>query len=222
MTTLAIDRATDLSGVAIESDGAISSAVLEGIDARSGAWALKVRDFLSSAGLSFGSIDRFLVGLGPGSFAGTRSALAFVQGLAIPLGKPVFGLPSPVSMAGGEGKVTIVGDARRRLFWTVTYEGFKEVSPLRLVDEEGLAAVAPEGIVRTPDGSRIAPVLSRIFSNRFEWREEPLPGFNAPSAAILAKAALEEPGALVEDPLPVYLSPAVRGPETAQGPEGCK
>ena len=222
MTTLAIDRATDFPGVAIESDGKIKSVLLAGVDARSGDWALKIREFLFSEGLSFSSVDRYIVGLGPGSFAGTRSALAFVQGLALPEGKPVYGLPSPVSMAGGKGRITVVGDARRRLFWTVTYDGFKEVSPLRLVEEGELLSAAGDGAVRTPDGARIAPVLSRIFNGRFEWSEELRTGFNAPSAGLLAKAALEVPEALVRDPLPVYLSPAVRGPETAQNPNGGK
>ena len=46
--------------------------------------------------LDLDGVDRIVVGTGPGSFAGIRSALAFAQGYA--LGRPsceVLGLPSP-------------------------------------------------------------------------------------------------------------------------------
>lgn len=51
--------------------------------------------------LDLEGIERIVVGTGPGSFAGIRSALAFAQGYA--LGKPgleVLGLPSACAIAG--------------------------------------------------------------------------------------------------------------------------
>jgi hypothetical protein len=49
--------------------------------------------------LDLDGVDRIVVGTGPGSFAGIRSAIAFAQGYA--LGRPceVLGLPSPCAVA---------------------------------------------------------------------------------------------------------------------------
>ena len=59
-------------------------------DCRSGDWVEK---------LDLDGVGRIVVGTGPGSFAGIRSALAFAQGYA--LGRPceVFGMPSPCALA---------------------------------------------------------------------------------------------------------------------------
>ncbi len=83
MNLLVIDRSTDTQSVAVVKDGVITPRVIAGEDARSGAWPLKVREFLSSCGVSFDDLDRIVVGQGPGSFAGIRAALAFAQGMAI-------------------------------------------------------------------------------------------------------------------------------------------
>jgi len=211
MATLAIDRATDAPNAAVDFGGDIKAFTLEGCDARSGDWVLRLRDALSSFGLKFGDIDRFIVGQGPGSFAGTRSALAFVQALALPSGKGVFGLPSPAGMTSAGGAVTVVGDARRGLFWVVSYDGAIETSPLRLVAREELPGAVPQcGTVRTSDGERIAPVLAEVFGDRFERSQKPVAGIDFPSAARLLEVAREAPGSLAAEPLPIYLSPAVR------------
>ena len=44
-------------------------------------------------------VRRIVVGTGPGSFAGIRSALAFAQGFAIGTKCEVLGLPSPCALA---------------------------------------------------------------------------------------------------------------------------
>ena len=75
--------------------------------------------------LDVDGVDRIVVGTGPGSFAGVRAALAFAQGYA--LGRPqceVFGLPSACALA-GEGRLAVVGDARRGQFWVALFDGFK-------------------------------------------------------------------------------------------------
>ena len=98
MNLLAIDRSTDTQSVAVAKDGKIAARVFAGLDARSAEWPVKVRDFLAANGLAVQDIDTILVGQGPGSFAGIRSALAFAQGLALPAGKRVVGLPSTLAL----------------------------------------------------------------------------------------------------------------------------
>ena len=52
-----------------------------------------------SESLDLDGVDRIVVGTGPGSFAGIRSALAFAQGFALGSKCEVMGLPSPCAVA---------------------------------------------------------------------------------------------------------------------------
>ena len=213
MSLFAIDRSTDVQSVALAENGRIVSRLFEGADARRVDWPVKVHDLLAANGLAFCDLDRIVVGTGPGSFAGIRGALAFAQGLAIGIRAKraraaddpiVYGLPSAFALAPDDGVTAVVGDARRGLFWVAVYEGATTVVELHLVTKEELpSAVPPEAAVVTPDGARIGVVLGELFGTRFR-------GNRAPSAERLAQLALAHPELLVPEPLPIYLSPAVR------------
>jgi tRNA threonylcarbamoyl adenosine modification protein YeaZ len=197
----------------LSTDGGIFERVFEGDDARSADWPVKMRDFLTEHGLGFSGLDRIVVGTGPGSFAGIRGALAFAQGLALGIRAKrtelaqesiVYGLPSAAALAGAAALTAVIGDARRGLFWVVVYEGAKMVSEFRLVQRDGLVAAVPEAAtVLTSDGARIGEILKESFGERYA-------GSRPPSAGELARIALEHSDVLVREPLPVYLSPAVR------------
>lgn len=213
MRLLAIDRSTDAQSVALATDAGISGFTIEGADARCADWPVKIREFLSSHGLQFSDLDRIVVGTGPGSFAGIRGALAFAQGLAIGIRSKrddlsgesiVYGLPSAMALAGESGASAIVGDARRGLFWVVVYDGAEKISDFRLVQKEELVSAVPESaVVATSDGARIGDILKETFGGRYA-------GSRPPSAEALARIASARPDVLVREPLPVYLSPAVR------------
>ena len=118
--------------------------------------------------LDLDGVDRIVVGTGPGSFAGIRSALAFAQGYA--LARPsceVFGLPSACALA-GEGPLAVVGDARRGRFWIALFDGFRMERDVFQVDVEGLSsAVPPDCMVTTPDADRIDDLLRGLFASRY-------------------------------------------------------
>ena len=152
-----------------------------------------------------GGVDRFVVGLGPGSFAGIRAALSFAIGYAI--GHPnceVLGLPSACALVEDESPLAVIGDARRGMFWIALFDGFKLATPIFQVGKEDLEKRIPQSVnVVTPDGERIGETLKEIFSARYL-------GDRKPTAAGLERFALHNPSSLIKEPLPIYLNPAVR------------
>jgi len=205
MNLLAIDRSTDTQSAALAVDGkVVATRVFAGSDARSGDWPLKIRSFLEANGLAPKDVDEIVVGQGPGSFAGIRAALAFAQGLALPAGKRVCGLPSPYALTRDGARTAVVGDARRGLFWVVVFDGVERVKDFSLVPKEGLGNAVPEHFaVVTPDGARIEPLLQAVFAHHYK-------GSMTPMAERLAEVALAHPDILVDEPLPIYLQPPVK------------
>lgn len=106
---------------------------------------------MEEAGWQPTQVDRLVVGLGPGSYAGIRSALAIAQGWNIANGTPAAGVPSDLVLAetarmeGIRGQVRVLIDAQRGEYYTSLYElsdrVAKELDPLRLAEWNTL----PEG-----------------------------------------------------------------------------
>ena len=170
-------------------------------EGRNGDWA---------ESLDLDGVERIVVGTGPGSFAGIRSALAFAQGYALGSKCEVLGLPSPCAVAaqvyaGGTGfPLAVVGDARRGKFWIALFEGLKLVCPVFQVERDLLETRMPlSAKVATSDESRIGDVLSEAFGERYIGGVKP----TADGHRVFAEA---NPSALVAEPLPIYLNPAVR------------
>ena len=153
-------------------------------------------------------LERIVVGTGPGSFAGVRSALAFAQGYAVGSGCEVLGLPSPCGMVaaatGGKGPLAVVGDARQGKYWVALFDGFRLVTDVFQVDAETLPRRVPQGVkVVTPDAERIDAFLKETFADAYA-------GGLKPTAEGLKAFAEACPEILRPEPLPLYLNPAVR------------
>lgn len=138
------------------------------------------------------------VGVGPGSFAGIRAAIACLQGLGLGWGLKPRGFPSAAAMALASGlpEVTVVGDARRGTLWAVRYrrtgERLEQVGDFRILARERFV---PTSEMVSPDAARLTEFALRPV----ELTAELLPR----TVAALGEAAL------VADPLPLYLHPAV-------------
>jgi tRNA threonylcarbamoyladenosine biosynthesis protein TsaB len=65
----------------------------------------------------FGVPDIIIVGLGPGSYAGTRIAISAAIGLQISSGAHLIGLPSICAIESSEADYCAIGDARRKSFF---------------------------------------------------------------------------------------------------------
>lgn len=185
--------------LALELSSAVGS-----IAFRSGGQPLLVRQFpadrkdsglfyenLSSLRKQCGLPERIVVGLGPGSYAGIRIAIATALGLRAANSAELVGLPSICALEGGAYR--IIGDARRSsYFWAEVEDGNCIAGPT-LLNEEELRTRMEE------------PSELPIFSS------QPLPQFAGillayPAAEILA--ALGERASPNDKPLePIYLRP---------------
>jgi len=164
-------------------------------ECRSGVWVEKL-DLAEKP-------DRIVVGIGPGSFAGIRSALAFAQGYALGTRCDVLGLPSACALA-GEGKIAVVGDARRGKAWVAVFDGYRLEREIFQVAQAELAGAVPaDHDVVTPDAGRIDALLRETFGGRYR-------GGAQPTAEGLRRFAEANPSILRPEPLPIYLNPAVR------------
>jgi tRNA threonylcarbamoyladenosine biosynthesis protein TsaB len=86
----------------------------------------------------FGSPDIIVVGLGPGSYAGTRIAISAAIGLQISSGARLIGFPSISAIESAEADYCVIGDARRKSFFFARISGNELMEGPELFSEEGL------------------------------------------------------------------------------------
>lgn len=142
----------------------------------------------------FGAPDRIVVGLGPGSYAGTRIAVSAGIGLQMTTKAQLVGLSSLCAIECDAAEFAVAGDARRQSFFLAQVRNNSLLAPPVLQNETAL---------------RIA--LDGLKSRMPIFAVEPLPQFEGvsvrcPSAQILARLAGEANRAFVLPPLePMYL-----------------
>lgn len=147
---------------------------------------------IENATRKFGPPDMIIVGLGPGSYAGTRIAISAAIGLQISSGTRLIGYPSICAME--EGEYCVIGDARRKSFF------FAHVRTQSLVEGPTLFTEAE----LNEKLGRLDPALSILCS-------ESLPQFERarlryPSARVLARLAQTASHTFSLPPLePIYL-----------------
>jgi len=190
MTVLAIDTSTDVASLALWQRGQIiwtrelsskkthSSALFPALE--------EVRDIA-------GKIDRIAVGLGPGSYAGVRIAIAAVLGLQIVWDCEVVGLPSVLGLGGVHDSFRVIGDARRGSWY------YSEVLNGVCVDGPRLLDSAAD-LTETLASSQSLIVSTDELSS--DWKSER----RLPDARILAQLAALDLGIIQRDDLePLYL-----------------
>ncbi len=178
-----------------------------------------LRAMLKDTGIPAEKIGTFVIGLGPGSFAGLRMAISCVQGMALPGNAPVFGLSSAEAAAAeiarktGRASVLVCGDGRRQRLWSglfrerdglVTLDG--EFRLDLLADLPGL--MPPDSAVCTADWIALAAPLSATAAATGAHLVDRAV---QPSAITLGELAMERlKRGLPSLPLsPLYLHPPV-------------
>jgi tRNA threonylcarbamoyladenosine biosynthesis protein TsaB len=86
----------------------------------------------------FGSPDIIVVGLGPGSYAGTRIAISAAIGLQISSDARLVGFPSICAIESAEPDYCVIGDARRKSFFFARISGNELMEGPELFGDEGL------------------------------------------------------------------------------------
>jgi tRNA threonylcarbamoyladenosine biosynthesis protein TsaB len=98
-------------------------------------------------------LDIIAVGLGPGSYAGTRIAIAAALGFACATGAELVGLPSVAALQTEAHRYIAIGDARRDTFYfTCVEDGTCVEGPLllELADLEAQLSQYPDAVVLAP------------------------------------------------------------------------
>lgn len=149
---------------------------------------------LSEVRRQLGAPDRIVVGLGPGSYAGTRIALSAAIGLQLASQAELVGLSSLCAIECDAEEYAVVGDARRQTFFLGEVRNHVILGPPSLQVE-----------------AELTEALDRIRARMPIFAVEELPKFpgvqvSYPSARILARLAAEANRAFVWPPLePMYL-----------------
>ncbi len=190
MITLAIDTSTPHGSVALLDDGVVR---LEETFVADRSHSASLFAVLEKARSLTSRVDRLAVGLGPGSYAGVRIAIAAALGLEWSLGAELVGLPSVAALQTSAPAYLVIGDARRETFYFTRVErGACVEGPLLATGAELAARLA---------GCAALPIFATAEMPQFPTVEIALP-----SAAVLARLASEDRGIVARGDLePIYL-----------------
>ena len=160
-----------------------------------------IDEVLRDAKLEREQIECIVVGLGPGSYTGIRSAISIAQGwqLARPIKllgiSSVEGIAAQAQADGATGRVNVIVDAQREEFYIAGYElaadGAREIEPLRIVTRAEIQQRADaEEVLIGPEVSKWFPSGKIVF----------------PRAATLGRMALTRTNFISGEKLePIYL-----------------
>jgi tRNA threonylcarbamoyl adenosine modification protein YeaZ len=153
----------------------------------------------------FGSPDIIVVGLGPGSYAGTRIAISAGIGLQAASNARLIGFPSICAMECDMPEYCVIGDARRNSFFFARIRAHELIEGPNLLSEEELKVK-----------------LALVGNDLPVFCSEPLPQFEGagiryPSVALLARLARDPRRSFSLPPLePIYLrEPYITTPKVA-------
>src|SRR3954453_11433981 len=102
---------------------------------------------LDAAAKKFGAPETIMVGLGPGSYAGTRIAISAAMGLQLSSQARLIGLPSICAMETNANDYCVIGDARRKSFFfaRISANALTE-GPLLFSEEELQKQIAADDV----------------------------------------------------------------------------
>jgi tRNA threonylcarbamoyl adenosine modification protein YeaZ len=149
---------------------------------------------LQAARRKFGAPEKIIVGLGPGSYAGTRIAISAAIGMQLCCDARLIGYPSICAMQCDAQEYCAIGDARRKSFFFARILENEVIEGPTLFSELELKAKLESLEAGTPVfSSELLPQFHR-------------PVISFPSALLLARLAKESRRSFCLPPLePIYL-----------------
>jgi tRNA threonylcarbamoyladenosine biosynthesis protein TsaB len=196
---LSLDASTTRGSVALVSDQRVVQEVfVDTPRGRGGALFSALEKILGETT----DIKRVIVGIGPGSYNGIRSAIAVAWGISAAREIPLVGISSLLGL--DEGSYCAVGDARRGQYYFARVSGGKFIVEPGLLQKSQLQAAVQQTtelpifapapieflqgvIVRTPTAARLARLAA-------EW--EP----NCPQPVYLKAAHITAPKGTISGP----------------------
>ena len=139
-----------------------------------------IDEVLRDAKLEREQMECIVVGLGPGSYTGIRSAISIAQGWQLARPMKILGISSVEGIAtqaqadGATGRVNVIVDAQREEFYIAGYElavdGLREIEPLRIVaraevqrrSDAGEVLIGPEVLRWFPSGKTVFPRAANL------------------------------------------------------------
>ena len=126
---------------------------------------------LSECGLKLQNIHRWTVGIGPGSFAGLRSGIAFIKGICAVTGAELWGVPSAVATAAAaqgvaaDGRIGVLMDGRcGQVIFAPIRHGKLDGEPIALDPEQLLEDGNACDAWITPQADLIPPLPEAVQS----------------------------------------------------------
>jgi tRNA threonylcarbamoyladenosine biosynthesis protein TsaB len=186
MKILALEFSSERRSVAVCVDGPVLGQAEETGGRTANSFAL-VEKSLAQAGLEREQIECIAVGLGPGSYAGIRSAIALAQGWQVARSVHLIGIGSVECLAMrvlANGRVNFLIDAQRNEFYFAAYEmnpkSWRLLEPLCLLNlnevrrrsAEGTTVIPPELLPIFPGGRVLLPdaaALGMLASQRRDF-----------------------------------------------------
>jgi tRNA threonylcarbamoyl adenosine modification protein YeaZ len=180
MKILALEFSSERRSVAIAADGLVLGQADETGGPRTRAFAL-IEKALAEAKLEREQIDCLAIGLGPGSYAGVRVAIAVAQGWQMARSVRLLGISSVDALAWRavplvETRINFLIDAQRKEFYFAAYElgptTWTVLEPLCLLSAEearrrlanGELVIQPELIGAFPNGRAQYPDAAALAS----------------------------------------------------------
>ena len=203
MRILALDAAlARCSAAVLEGDTVLAHEAAPGGRGQPALLAPMARRVLAAAGIPAPALDGIAVTVGPGSFAGLRSAISLAQGLALATGRPVVGvrvaeaLAAILALPAGRALWVAIDSRRNRIF----------------LDRDGqIAPVALDALPRPPGPIALAGDAAIAVACRLAARGENvmLTDARLPDAVAVARVgALRLSGALPPlEAQPLYIDP---------------
>lgn len=186
------------------------------VSQRGGRLVSLVKEVLRESGENPESVDRIVVGVGPGSTAGIRSTLAFALGWSVALGTPAVGISSVWALASrarekqlfGQVICLIRGTSCRiyRASFQVSPQRIAQTRPLERIHSDQLRSIAND--CHCIVGPEVLEILTAFPSNKKQasfLTESVFPKRFLPTAVALAWLAHENYKHLIQPLEPLHL-----------------